>query len=51
VVRNGDALQARGLIDAARTAEPVGADWQCERCGEWVGGQFDECWRCAPGEP
>ena len=49
VVRNGDALQARGLIDAARSAEPhSGPDWQCERCGEWVGGQFDACWRCAP---
>ena len=52
VVRNGDALQARGLIDAARSAEPAArADWQCGRCGEWVEGQFDECWRCAPAEP
>ena len=57
VVRNGEALRARGLIDEVRGAEPVvGPDWQCESCGESVGAQFDACWRCsgdsdeAPGE-
>jgi len=48
VVRNGDALRARGLIDDARqTASVPGPDWRCERCGELVEGQFDSCWRCA----
>jgi hypothetical protein len=49
VLRNGDALRARGLIDAFREAAPApGApDWHCERCGESVEGQFDACWRCA----
>jgi hypothetical protein len=23
------------------------AAWRCERCGEMIDGQFDECWRCA----
>ena len=47
VMRNGDALRARGLIDTARSAAPPrGPDWRCERCGEVVEGQFDACWRC-----
>jgi hypothetical protein len=48
VVRNGDALRARGLVDEARRSPPAaGPDWRCERCGELVEGQFDSCWRCA----
>ena len=48
VVRNGDALRARGLVDEARQAATLhGPDWRCERCGELVEGQFDSCWRCA----
>ena len=48
VVRNGDALRARGLVDEARQSAPApGPDWRCERCGELVEGQFDSCWRCA----
>jgi hypothetical protein len=49
VLRNGDALRARGVIDAVREATPAESapDWRCERCGESVGGQFDACWRCA----
>lgn len=48
VVRNGDALRARGLVDQARQSAPAaGPDWRCERCGELVEGQFDSCWRCA----
>jgi Putative prokaryotic signal transducing protein len=48
VLRNGDALRARGLIDVARSrpAEPL-PSWICERCGERVEGEFDACWRCA----
>lgn len=50
VVRNGDALRARGLIDEARKADPVrGPDWRCSTCGEMVEGQFDACWRCTAG--
>ena len=51
VVRNGEAVRARGLIDEARRAEPVvGPDWRCEKCGESVGAQFDACWRCSGDE-
>ena len=52
VVRNGEALRARGIIDEARRVQqaPAAPDWRCDRCGEWVEGQFDACWRCA-GDP
>ena len=51
VLRNGDALSARGLIDAARAAIVPSPDWICRSCGERVEGQFDACWRCStPGE-
>ena len=51
VVRNGEALRARGLIEAARGAVTApGPDWTCERCGERVEGQFDACWHCAASE-
>ena len=51
VLRNGDALEARGLIDTARAASVPSPDWTCCHCGERVEGQFDACWRCAnPGE-
>jgi hypothetical protein len=54
VLRNGDALRARGLINLARSAT-AGAhkapEWTCPDCGERVEGQFEACWRCAPGEP
>jgi Putative prokaryotic signal transducing protein len=52
VVRNGDALRARGLIDEARRTDTAGwPDWRCERCGEIVEGQFDACWKCAERPP
>ena len=48
VLRNGDALRARGLIDTVRDAAAHhGPDWLCACCGELVEGQFDACWRCA----
>ena len=51
VLRNGDALQARGLIDNARADATPSPDWTCRHCGERVQGQFDACWRCsAPDE-
>jgi hypothetical protein len=47
VLRNGDALQARGLIDTARADVAPSPDWICRNCGERVEGQFDACWRCS----
>jgi hypothetical protein len=47
VLRNGDTLTARGLIDTARAAVVPSPDWICRRCGERVEGQFDACWQCS----
>jgi hypothetical protein len=47
VLRNGDALRARGLIDNARADAVPSPDWTCRHCGERVEGQFDACWRCS----
>jgi len=50
VLRNGDALNARGLIDTARAAVVPSPDWTCRSCGERVEGQFDACWRCSTAD-
>ncbi len=53
-VRNpGDALRARGLIDAALSPVPDAQAWVCPGCGERIEPQFTQCWRCAatPGQP
>ncbi len=48
VLRNGDALRARGLIDLAAAAPHEShPDWTCRECGERVEGLFDACWRCS----
>jgi Putative prokaryotic signal transducing protein len=52
VLRNGDALRARGLIDLAATApDESHPDWICAECGERVEGLFDACWRCSAPAP
>jgi len=43
----GQALRARGLIDAALQPVAGGECWQCPGCGERVEPQFAQCWRCA----
>lgn len=47
----GQALRARGLIDAA--LEPVEATtpWRCPGCDEPNEPQFAQCWRCAAPAP
>ncbi len=47
VLRNGDALTARGLLDTAREVIEPGPEWTCRECEERVEGQFDACWRCS----
>jgi hypothetical protein len=48
ILESGYALRARELIESARRgATERGPDWKCERCGEVVEAQFDDCWRCA----
>jgi hypothetical protein len=47
VRRPGDALRARGLIDAALCPAAGAEAWQCPGCGEHLEAQFAQCWRCA----
>jgi len=48
IVENGYAIKARDLIAEVRGAGATrGEDWRCERCGERIEAQFDECWHCA----
>jgi hypothetical protein len=41
----------RILETIAKGAAPKEPAWQCGRCGEWIAGQFDECWKCAGADP
>jgi hypothetical protein len=51
VVRPGDALRARGVIDLAlRGDSNAGEAWACPSCGEGIEAAFTECWRCAGGD-
>lgn len=51
VMRPGDALRARGVIDLALRGDDTtaGQAWTCTACGERIEGAFTECWRCAGG--
>ncbi len=52
VVRNGEALRARGIVEDFRRSSPApeGPRWRCARCGELAEPQFDACWRCTDAE-
>lgn len=43
----GDTLRAQAII-AEELNHPAARDsWTCPGCGEVLGGQFSDCWRCA----
>jgi hypothetical protein len=42
VLNDADAARAEQVLFAA---EPPGEAWSCE-CGETLGGQFTQCWKC-----
>jgi hypothetical protein len=46
VVRTGEYLKARSLVDEVLHAAPSPAAWRCIGCGEWIEGQFAVCWNC-----
>lgn len=50
VIRPGDSLKARGLIENTLRARDSGVAWHCAICGECIEPQFAECWRCASDE-
>lgn len=44
-----DADRASGLVaDVRNHKSPLHQqpDWQCAHCGQWVEGQFTDCWKC-----
>lgn len=51
VDQDRDAKRAETLIRQALSATPAGQDWHCERCGESIEGQFEQCWFCGAGRP
>lgn len=47
IQHSGDTLRAQAII-AEELQRPVTREsWICPQCGEILGGQFSECWRCA----
>ena len=42
VLNERDAARAEAVLSRKETAEP---GWSCS-CGEVLGGQFTQCWRC-----
>lgn len=43
VVQDGDYERAVAVFEAQRASGP---DWTCAACGEVLGAQFTQCWRC-----
>ncbi len=43
VVQDSDYERAVAVFEAQRVAGP---DWTCAACGEVLGAQFTQCWRC-----
>lgn len=44
--------RAREMIDAwEATRHAPHADWRCNSCDEFVGGEFGACWRCGASAP
>jgi len=45
-------LHAKRVLESATAGPPRSAEaWRCERCGEFIDGQFDACWKCAGADP
>ncbi len=41
-------LHAKRVLQSVLAgAAPAAPAWECDRCGELIDGQFEECWRCA----
>jgi hypothetical protein len=42
VLNDADVERAREIL----SAQPAGSEWSCAGCGETLGPQFTQCWRC-----
>jgi Putative prokaryotic signal transducing protein len=43
VLREQDAQRAESIL---RRPPPAGPGWSCSKCGETLGPQFTQCWKC-----
>jgi hypothetical protein len=39
------------LTDWRRARFTAGPAWTCAECGEWLEGQFSQCWQCGAEKP
>ncbi len=47
VLENDDEEPAKSLVEAfVQSTKTQAKEWQCNNCGEQVGGQFNICWNC-----
>jgi hypothetical protein len=46
VFHDSDVRRAEAILSTTTTA----SDWNCA-CGETLGGQFTQCWRCGADRP
>ena len=55
VLRDDDAEAARIVIKRFESGqardELPSQPWECPQCGELLGGQFTQCWRCEESDP
>ena len=49
VEQQQDLAAARAVI--AQAGPPDQPPWRCEQCGEWLEGQFSQCWQCGAERP
>lgn len=47
IQHSGDALRAQAIIAEELRRPATNGSWTCGRCGEVLGNQFSDCWRCA----
>jgi Putative prokaryotic signal transducing protein len=51
IVDERDATSAKNLLAALLRPATGMPPWRCEKCAEWIEGQFDVCWSCETARP
>jgi hypothetical protein len=49
IVKDSEEAQARQILDNPKSESAEA--WNCSKCGESNGGQFDQCWKCQDDRP
>ena len=50
-VAEADYARAEAIMAEALSDKSHLAHWQCDKCDEWIEGQFDLCWQCGAPRP